>query len=650
MSSRRSGRVLRSGALAAVAVPTRAPEVVEPTRQPTPPAMPLAVVHGGWGWLPLLSLSSACGLLVMSLGFTGARLEGPWARWGEPLFWLGLLVIFVPVALRLLAVQVSRRERIGLAVVLGMALYLVKIASYPTMFALHDEFLHWRTADDIMRGGELFAANPLLPVSALYPGLETITAGLASVSGMSLFLAGTIILGAARLLFALALYLFFEQVGRSARIAGIATVLYMVNPKFIVFDAQFAYESLALPITALLLFLLVRRSRERGALRLGLTVAALPTLGLLVITHHLTSFAVVGFLLLWSVVALVARLVRPRSVGGPGGIAILGLVLCAAWLIYVATLVVGYLAPSIEGSVTELLRVIAGEDAGRQLFRDSTGQVAPLWERATGFASTLLILFGMPFGLYQLWRRYRMSPVAVALGLAALAYPASLTLRFTQAGGEVSDRAAGVLFFAVAFVLALAIVRPRAVGGRRILQYVALTTLAALLFVGEVIVGSGPSWARLPGPYLVASDARSIEPLGLDAAFWTRAYLGPDNRIATDRINALLLGSYGHQRTVTHAADGIDISPLFFSLGYGTVQEDIVRRGAIGYLVVDRRLSTALPGLGIYFEAPEADANRHLQPIDPAALAKFDRLSDISRIYDSGDIVIYVIGAGTRER
>jgi len=647
VSFRRLERVPGSGVLPAVAAPPRPPEVVATTRQPD---VARAATTGGWGLLPLLSLSSACGLLVLSVGFTVARLEGAWARWGEPLFWLGLLVIFIPIALRLLAVQVSRRERIALVVVLGMTLYLVKIARYPTMFALHDEFLHWRTADDIMHGGDLFAANPLLPVSALYPGLETITAGLANGSGMSLFLAGIIVVGAARVLFALALYLFFEQVGRSARIAGIATILYMVNPKFIFFDAQFSYESLALPITALLLFLLVRRSREQGALRLGLTIAALPVLGLLVITHHLTSFAVVGFLLLWSFVALLLRVARPRTVGGPGGVALLGLVLCAAWLIYVATLVVGYLAPSIEGSVTELLRVIAGENAGRQLFRDSTGQVAPLWERATGFASTLLILFGMPFGLYQLWRRYRVSPVAVALGLAALAYPASLTLRFTQAGGEVSDRAAGVLFFALAFVLALAIVRPRMVGGRRLLQYVTLTALAALLFVGEVIVGSGPSSTLLPGPYLVAADARSIEPLGLDAAFWTRRYLGEDNRIATDRINALLMGSYGHQRTVTHAADGIDISPLFFSLGYGTVQEDIVRRGAIGYLVVDRRLSTALPGLGIYFEAPEADANRHLQPIDPAALAKFDRLSDISRLYDSGDIVIYAIGAGARER
>lgn len=646
MSSHKVARVTRAGMAPAVAMPTHAPEAVAMARQT---AVSLSLVTGEWGWLPLLGLSSACGLLLTSLGFTGARLEGPWVRWGEPLFWLGLLVIFTPLALRLLAVRVSRRERIGLTLVLGIALYLVKIVRYPTMFALHDEFLHWRTADDIVRTGDLFAANPLLPVSALYPGLETITAGLANLSGMSLFLAGVIVLGAARVLFALALYLFFEQVGRSARIGGIATVLYMVNPKFIFFDAQFAYESLALPLTALLLFLLVRRGRASGTERLGLTLAALPILGMLVITHHLTSFAVVGFLLLWSVVALLTRLIRPRAIGGPGGIALLGLVLCAAWLIYVATLVVGYLAPSIEGSVTELLRVIAGEDAGRQLFRDSTGQVAPLWERATGFASTLLILFAIPFGLYQLWRRYRMSPLALALGLAALAYPASLTLRFTQAGGEVSDRAAGVLFFALAFVVAIAIVRSRTTGAKRVVQHLTLTALAALLFMGEVIVGSGPSWARLPGPYLVAADARSIEPLGLRAAFWTRTYLGPDNRVATDRINALLIGAYGHQRTVTHAADGIDISPLFFSRGYGTVQEEIIRRGAIDYLVVDKRLSTALPGLGIYFEAPEADANRHLQPIDPEALAKFDRLSGISRLYDSGDIVIYAIGAETRE-
>lgn len=615
-------------------------------RERTPDA---PLVGGTWGWLPLLSLIGAVGLLLIALGFTGARLGTGWRLPPDPLFWVGLVLLFAPIAARLLATGTSRHERIGLVVLFGMALYLVKMLRYPDTFTLHDEFLHWRTADDIIRSGTLFGENPLLPVSALYPGLEIVTSGLASATGLSVFVAGTLVLAAGRLVLALALFLFYEQVGRSARLAGIAALLYLINPKLIFFDAQFSYESLALPLTALLFFLLARRARAGEHERLGLTLGALLALGALVVTHHLTSFAATGFLLLWAAIAaLSGRRARSRP-SGPGGVALLSTVLCASWLVLVATLVVGYLAPNIEGSVRELLRLIGGETTSRQLFLDPTGRVAPLWERVNALASTLLLLVGLPFGLYRIWRRYRPNPLALALALAALAYPASLAFRFTQAGGEASDRAAGALFFAIAFVLAAAVARLRWPRTGSWFRHSILTSLATALFLGEVIVGTGPSWMRLPGPYLVSSDARSIEPRGIAAARWTLDTLGPGNRIGADRINRLLLGTYGEQYVVAHVSDGIDISPLFFSLGYGLVQQDIVQQTGIRYLVVDRRLSDGLPGLGIYIEAPESEANRHTQPLDPAALAKFDRLLGISRLYDNGDIVIYQIGAQTRE-
>ena len=63
------------------------------------------------------------------------------------------------------------------------------------------------------------------------------------------------------------------------------------------------------------------------------------------------------------------------------------------------------------------------------------------------------------------------------------------------------------------------------------------------------------------------------------------------------------------------------------------------------YVVVDRRLSAGLPSAGVYFERGEVLGNVHTAPIDPAALAKFDSLAGTSRLFDSGDIVIYDLGA-----
>src|SRR5689334_18826606 len=57
------------------------------------------LVRGRWGWLPLLSVVGAVG--VLSLGLAD-NLSGSGAQGAEPLFWVGLLLIVAPISLRLL--------------------------------------------------------------------------------------------------------------------------------------------------------------------------------------------------------------------------------------------------------------------------------------------------------------------------------------------------------------------------------------------------------------------------------------------------------------------------------------------------------------------------------------------------------------------
>lgn len=607
-----------------------------------------------WGWLPALSLTSALGVLLLALGFAGARLASlgalydTWTPWTAPLFWSGLVVVFLPLAARLLMAAPFRRERIGIVLLFGVGLFLAKLLQYPVAFAYHDEFLHWRTANDILQTGHLFGDNPLLPVSALFPGLEIVTSALAQFTGLSLFGAGVVVLLAARVVLVLGLFLLYEHVSQSGRVAGIATLLYMVNPKLIFFDAQFSYESLALPFTALALWALARYATAKGAEQHAWTAAALVALGAGLITHHLTAYAFALFLVVWTVVAFVRRRSANARHQSPAGIALLAVVANLVWLMYVATLVVNYLAPHIEGAVRELLLIISGEQGTRRLFQDHTGHVTPVLERGLGFAATLLILFGLPFGLYWMWRQYRRNTLALALGVAALAYPASLAFRFTQAGSEASDRAAGVVFIALGFTLAIGIVALLRMHPHRWMR-TGMLSLMAVVFLGEVVVGAGPAWNRMPGAYLVSADSRSIEQESVDAAYWMRDYLGTGNRVATDRINRLLDGAYGEQYTLTHARTGQDVSPLFTELGFGPVQQTIVQQQHVQYVVVDRRLSTGLPQVGIYFEAPEPNALKYTKPLDPLALAKWDRLLDVQRVFDSGSIIVYKLGNNVRE-
>ncbi len=46
-----------------------------------------------WGWLPVLSLTGAVGVFLLALAAEAGRVASHWA---DPLFWLGLLVLFVP--------------------------------------------------------------------------------------------------------------------------------------------------------------------------------------------------------------------------------------------------------------------------------------------------------------------------------------------------------------------------------------------------------------------------------------------------------------------------------------------------------------------------------------------------------------------------
>ena len=256
----------------------------------------------GWGWLPALSLTSAIGLLLVAVANTLSRSA---AGQDELLFWVGLLLMIVPMAARLASSEPARRERIGLIIVLGLGLYLAKILHSPYGFTFSDELIHSYNGTMILETGKLFNANSILPVTPLYPGLETITAALASLSGLSIYGAGLVIVGVARLIAMLALFLFYEEVSGSSRLAGIAALLYVMNANFLFWSAQFSYESLALPLAMMVLFVAARRAATpAGVHHRALTLVALLGITVVVITHHLTAYFLVAFFGVWSLGAL----------------------------------------------------------------------------------------------------------------------------------------------------------------------------------------------------------------------------------------------------------------------------------------------------------------------------------------------------------
>ncbi len=605
---------------------------------------PRPVLAGAsWGWLPALSLTGSSGVFLVALGYEAGRLAVPWA---DSLFWLGLLVLFLPIAGRLLSSRPARCERLALLVLLGLGLYFVKYLQYPLYFAYHDEFSHLRTAQDLAASGHLFHENPLLPISSYYPGVEIAANAVSSLTGLSLFSTGILMIGVARLVLVLSLFLFYEHLSKSARIAGIATLLYMANPQFLFFQAIFSYESLAIPLAAFVLCTLSLRCSGpyAGRMGMGLNIVAWLGIGAVVITHHITSYALVTLLMLWTTVSFF-RHRRREEAPALGIAALLSLVFSLLWLVYTGDIVLGYLTPHVTSAVHQIRQILAGENATRHLFTQTNGFVEPWWERIAAVASLAFIMLLSPSGLFKVWLRYRRSSAALALAGGAFLYPFSQGLRLTNAGAEAGIRATEFLFLSMGFILAIEaadLCLPRIIKWRR---YALVMAALAVILVGQATSGETPTWARLPGPYLVVADQRSIEPEGITAAQWASLYLGPNHRVGSDRINTLLMATYGQQWGYTSAdnktpgVEQVVVSPFF-----GATEEEELKQDGIKYLVVDLRLHKALPWVGFDFNEPASPASAYRSPLPLDALGKFDGVEHVNRLFDSGDIVLYDVG------
>lgn len=584
-----------------------------------------------WGWLPALSLTSAVGVFLIALAAEAGRVSSQWA---DPLFWFGLIVLYVPIAARIISRRPERRERIALLVMLGSALYLLRYLEQPLSFAFNDEFMQWRNAQNIATSGRLFLASPLLPIGSYYPGLQIATTALSSLTGFSIFASGMIVLNVAGLMLVLALYLFYESISGSAQVAGIATLLYMAKPTFFS-DTLFHYEDLAMPLMAFVLFAVARRSYTPKGRHRGLTLAIWFGIAAVVITHHVTSYVLDVFLLLWTAVFLLLKtnasfqLKRDKNAPvGPGGAALLAVVLTVAWLAYSGARVVGYLYPTIETTVTQFIQILTGQGTARQFFHDTAGFVEPQWERMIAFAAVGLISLGLPFGIIQIWRHYRANAAMLTLAIGALSYPVSLLIHLTHAGVNVGGRAQPYVFGTVAFVLAVGVTRfwlPRMSNWR---FRVPLVGAIAIIFIGGWITGTSPYWDRLPGPYLPYGDQRSVQPESVTAAEWARSNLGTDQRVISDQVNTLLMATYGGEWVVTTVNDQIVVSTVYTAPYFSSDVKATLVLGRVQFIVVDRRL------IGV-------DQTGYDQPVDPAMLAKFDGAQNVSRIFDSGNIAIY---------
>lgn len=604
--------------------------------------------------------------LMAVLGLACVAIADALARQGtlgtSPLWWLGVLAIFAPAAATLLFVRVSRTEAIFILVLVALALYAVKLTYAPGALWGYDEVLHFRTADNILTTGHLFTHNSLLEVSPYYPGMELVTAALVSLTGLSITQAGLVLIGMARLLTVLAIFLLLERVAQPSRFAAPATLLYMASPAFLYFDSMFAYESLALGLSLACIFVLHAAQLEEGARRRRLNGVGAILLLAVVITHHVTSFILVAALVLWTLASLWnaqrqrsaqdatqradvrsrKRRVYLSDLPGSGWVPIVGVAAVLVWLLNIAEVAISYLTPQILSGFAEIVRIIRREGTGRQLFQSTAGISSPLLERVVGIGSVLLILVLLPIGIKYLWERRHSNVLSHALAIGALGYPAILALRFTQSGWGVGSRATAFVYVPLAFAVAAGL-EPLVARYIRANRFGALAVVmvATIIFAGGVIAGTSPV-TRQPSPYNPGVAEVPYDTESVAAADWAATTLGAGHRIAADSASGVLMGSLGRQQMVSQA-DNVSISELFLSPGFDSAAAKVVKNGHVDYVVADQRVAGVEPLKGFIYEPWEKQVVNYGSSVSSETVNKFDALPYASRVFDSGNLHIFAV-------
>lgn len=552
---------------------------------------------------------------------------------------LSLALMYTSALWVLTALSLSRRARNAAVVCLGVFPVLMWRASNPPLLTGFDEQLHMRTLGDILSSHGLFQANPLLEVSPRYPGLEATTT-LVHQLGIPTIASAYVVIIVSRLILVTVLCDTVEQLTGSFRAGGIAVAVYAVSPQFVFFNSQYAYQTMAIPLALGAISLVARARRSDDPLPLlgGATVC----LFAVAVTHHVTSLFTAIFLVVWTLPE--GRRVRPWVAYGA----------CAAvastivWALVQRRLLTDYFKPIIDDVAAQFR---GGER--RELFKDSAGTAARSVDQylLIYYAAILSLIVAVLLLLsYRWWRRgehFRGGLHFIAVVVSG-SIPVLLAARVLPKGGELFDRLSSFLFFPLGYLFASYAVRlwwhddhpgyTRREHRRVEIVRAAAVMLAGFAFLGGYVLGSGPNWQRLPGSYLVAADARSMDSETLAAVKWAREELPAGSRIGADGVSSALFASEAGLWPVMKGPDGIDVPALFVAKTWGLEQTDMAAVMQVRYLYVDSRLADELPHYGKYFFSGETGEG---QQLTDRQLNKFNRVPGIKLVYRHGPISIY---------
>lgn len=454
------------------------------------------------------------------------------------------------------------------------------------------------------------------------------------LTGLSVYPAGIILAGVARLVMLASLFLLFERVSGSARAAGLGVAIYAGNFNFLYWSAQYSYESLALPLLLMTMMALAEREVAPKAALRAWGVPILLAIAAIVVTHHLTSYATVGFLVALTIAYwFVQRSWRPPN---PWPFAVAAATMAGLWLLVVASSTVGYLTPVLSSAWDAIGNTIGGEDEPRALFEGSgpTVEPTPLVGKAIAVLAVLLLAAALPFGLREIYRRHMKKPFALIFAIAAVVFFGTLALRLAPLAWETGNRLSEFLFVGLAFTLSCAFAAALSRFRDQIHWRLTAAGAIALIFIGGAI--SGWPWdSQLAKPMRISADGRTLPSPSLSAAEWSRDHI-EDGRFAATNAGAGLLLVPGEK--VAMAGSKPAIENVLDAESFEGWELPLLRRHRLRYVVADRREASADTLRGHFFDTEEPNSETWKER---STTAKFNQVPGVSRIYSNGAITIF---------
>jgi len=566
-------------------------------------------------------------------------------------FWLGFALVLLPIAVA--GGRAPGRWTAGLLLIAyGAITMLPKLLMSPNGPVFFDEFGHIRHANDIVASGHLNVASAYLPILRVYPGLEVLTAWLHDITGVSTWHVGQAIVLLAHCGVLLIVRSIARMAGLGDRAAFFAALVYSLNPSFMYFDTQYAYESLGLPLCFAAIALAFAIARTRSA-RTGLlaVVAALTAVGACIVTHHVSAAVMVVMLELVSLISPIAgrRAPTPIARWGAAVVAFLSVAGLALWVTFVAPTTLDYITPHVRGGIRGVVEIFTGHSsttagsARHQLF---SGASVPAYEKVFAYVAPavagLAVLGALIQGIRDRRDSRRVVMVTPFIVLAGL-YFVSLPLALTVDGGETAHRAWGYGYLGIAICAAYAApfwTRLWVLRARWGWPIVGAVTLLAV-GVGNVAAGENVSY-RFPGPVQFGTDTRSQTPELHHLAAWLRANVRPGAKAVTDRFTGEVITS----------ETALDVPNPDESRAYGLYREGdgaspslhaFLAQHHFRYWILDTRIITEQPA-GKFFEGYTGPDS-----VDPSVLAELGESSFVSPTgflsaeYRSAHYVVLVI-------